>query len=40
MPSSNGNIFGVTGPGKSPVTGESFDIFFDRRLNKRLSKQS
>ena len=35
--------------GKSPVTGEfpaqrpvtrSFDIFFDLRLNKRLSKQS
>ena len=35
--------------GNSPVTGEfpalrpvtrSFDIFFDRRLNKRLSKQS
>ena len=35
--------------GKSPVTGEfpvqksvtqSFDVFFDLRLNKRLSKQS
>ena len=43
--------FRVTGPlcGNSPVTGEflsqrpvtwSFDIFFDLRLNKRLSKQS
>ena len=48
MTSSNGNIFRVTGP-LSPVTGEfpsqrpvtrSFDIFFDLRLNKRLSKQS
>ena len=47
----NGNIFRVTGPlcGNSPVTGEfpsqrpvtrSFDVFFDLRLNKRLSKQS
>ena len=51
MPSSNGNIFRVTGhfAGNSPVPGEfraqrpvmrSFDIFFDLRLNKRLSKQS
>ena len=51
MPSSNGNIFRVTGHlcGESPVSGEvpaqrpvarSFDIFFDLRLNKRLSKQS
>ena len=49
--SSNGNIFHVTGlcAGNSPVTGEfpsqrpmtrSFDVFFDLRLNKRLSKQS
>ena len=46
--SSNRNIFHVTG-GNSPVTGEfpaqrpatrSFDVFFDLRLNKRLSKQS
>ena len=51
MTSSNGNIFRVTGlcAGNSPVTGEfpsqrpvtrSFDVFFDLRLNKRLSKQS
>ena len=51
MTSSNGNIFRVTGPlcGNSPVPGEfpaqrpvtrSFDVFFDLRLNKRLSKQS
>ena len=51
MTSSNGDIFRVTGPcaGNLPVTGEfpaqrpvtrSFDIFFDLRLNKRLSKQS
>ena len=51
MPSSNGNIFRVTGHlcGNSPVLGEfpsqrpvmrSFDVFFDLRLNKRLSKQS
>ena len=51
MTSSNGNIFRVTGhlcgeftglrwsPRKRPVT-RSFDIFFDLRLNKRLSKQS
>ena len=48
--SSNGNIFRVTGPqaGNSPVPGEfpaqrpvmrSFDVFFDLRPNKRLSKQ-
>ena len=51
MRSSNGNIFSVTGTcaGNSLVTGEfpsqkpvtrSFDVFFDLRLNKRLSKQS
>ena len=51
MTSSNGNIIRVTGlcAGNSPVTGEfpaqrpvmrSFDVFFDLRLNKRLSKQS
>ena len=51
MTSSNGNIFHVNGPlcGNSPVTGEfpsqrpvtrSFDVFWDLRLNKRLSKQS
>ena len=46
MTSSNGNTFHVTGPlwgesslHKRPVT-RSFDIFFDLRLNKRLSKQS
>ena len=50
MTSSNGNIFYVTGPlwGNSPVTGEfpsqrpvmwSFDVFFNLRLNKRVSKQ-
>ena len=50
MTSSNGNIFRVTGPlcgeftgpgefpTQSPVT-RSFDVFFDLRLNKRLSKQ-
>ena len=50
MTSSNGNIFRVTGPlcreftghgefpTQRPVT-RSFDIFFDLRLNKRLSKQ-
>ena len=48
MTSSNGNISRVTGPlcGNSPVTGEFsaqrpvsriFDVFFDLRLNKRLS---
>ena len=51
MTSSNGKIFRVTGPcaGNSPVTGEipvhrpvtqSLDVFFDLRLNKRLSNQS
>ena len=51
MTSSNGSIFRVAGPlgGKFTVTGEfasqrpltrSFDIFFDMRLNKRLSKPS
>ena len=51
MTSSNGNIFRVTGhlcgeftgpgefPAQKPVT-QSFDVFFDLRLNKRLSKQS
>ena len=50
MTSSNGNIFRVTGPlwGNSPATGEfpsqrpvtqSFDVFFDLCLYKRLSKQ-
>ena len=51
MTSSNGNIFRVTdplcgeftGPGEfptqRPVT-RSFDVFFDLRLNKRLSKHS
>ena len=49
MTSSNGNIFRVTGHlcGDSPVSGEfpaqrpvtrSFDVFFDLRLNKRLSQ--
>ena len=33
MTSSNGNMFRVT------VT-QSFDVFFDLRLNKRLSEQS
>ena len=51
MTSSNGNIFHVTGhlcgeftgpgefPAQSPVA-RSFNVFFDLRLNKRLSKQS
>ena len=51
MTSSNGNIFRVTGPlcgeftgpgefpTQRPVT-RNFDVFFDLRLNKRLSKQS
>ena len=51
MTSSNGNIFRVTGhlcgeftgprwfPAQRLVT-RSFDVFFDLRLNKRLSKQS
>ena len=50
MTSSNGNIFRVTGhlcgeftgprwiPHTRPVT-RSFDVFFDLRLNNRLSKQ-
>ena len=50
MTSSNGNIFRVTGPlcgeftgpgefpAQRPVT-RSFDVFFDLRSNKRLSKQ-
>ena len=50
MTSSNGNIFRVTGPlcgeftgpgefpTQRPVT-QSFDVFFDLRLNKPLSKQ-
>ena len=47
--SSNGNIFRVIGPLCREFTGEfpsqrtvtrSFDVFFDLRLNKRLSKQS
>ena len=51
MTSSNGNLFRDTGPfaRNSPITGELssqrpltriFDVFFDLRLNKRLSKQS
>ena len=51
MTSSNGNIFHVTGflcgeftgtgefPAQRPVT-RSFDVFFDLRLNQRMSKQS
>ena len=51
MTSSNGNIFRVTGPlcgeftgpgefpTQRPVT-RSFDVYFDLRLNKRLSKHS
>ena len=51
MTPSNGNIFRVTGhlcgeftgsgefPAQRPVT-RSFDVFFDLRLNKRLSKHS
>ena len=42
MASPNGSIFRVTVTGEfatqRPVTG-SFDVFFDLRLNKRLSKQ-
>ena len=46
LTSSNGNIFGVTGPlwgeftghhAQRPVT-QSFDVFFDLHLNKLLSK--
>ena len=51
MTSSNGNTFRATGRmcGNSPVTGDfpsqrpvtrSFDVLFDLRLNKQLSKQS
>ena len=51
MTSSNGNILRVTGPLCGEFTGpgefpsqrsvtRSFDLFFDLRLNKRLSKQS
>ena len=51
MTSSNGNIFRVTGPLCGEFTGDRWiplakasdaelDVFFDRRLNKRLSKQS
>ena len=50
MTSSNGNIFRVTGHLRGEVTGpgefptqrpvtQSSDVFFDLRLNKRLSKQ-
>ena len=50
MTSSNGNIFRVTGPLCGEFTGpgefptqrpvvRSFDVFFDLRLNTRLSKQ-
>ena len=51
MTSSNGNIFRATGhlrrefpgsgefPAQRPVT-RNFNVFFDLRLNKRLSKQS
>ena len=45
MTSSNWNIFRVTGhlcgefPTRRPVT-RSFDVYFDLRPNKRLSKQS
>ena len=50
MTSSNGNIFSVTGPSCGEFTGpgefptqrsvtRSFDVFFDLRLNKWLSKQ-
>ena len=51
MPSSNGNIFRVSGPLCGEFTGYrwipptnasdvEFDASFDLRLNKRLSKQS
>ena len=51
MMSSNGNVFRVIGPceGNSPVTGgfpsqrpvmQSFDVFFDLRLNKWFNKPS
>ena len=40
MTSSNGNIFRLITefPAQRPAT-RSFDVFFDLRLNKRLSKQ-
>ena len=39
--SSNKNIFRDTGPLCGEFTGpRSFDVFFDLRPNKRLSKQS
>ena len=51
MTSSNGNIIRVTGPLRGESTGHrwfpltkpvtrNFDVFFDLRLNKRLSKHS
>ena len=41
MPSSNGNIFRVTGPLWGEFTGHrSVGVFFDLRLNKRLIEQS
>ena len=51
MTSSNGNIFRVTGSLRGEFTGhdefhaqrpvtQSFDVFFDLHLNKRLNKQS
>ena len=47
MTSSKGNIFHVTGPLCGEYTGHrkrpatrNFDVFFDRLLNKRLSKHS
>ena len=51
MTSSNGNIFRVTGPLCGEFTGHrwipltkasdaGFDVFFDLRMNKQLSKQS
>ena len=50
MTSSNGNFFRVTGPLCGEFTGpgeyptqrpvaRSFDVFFDQRLNRRLSEQ-
>ena len=39
MASSNGNIFPGEFPAQRPVT-RCFDVFFDLRLNKWLSKQS
>ena len=41
MTSSTGNIFPVTGPLCGEFTGHrSFDVLFDRHLNKRMCKQS